>query len=134
MFKLLYLVTHNMMRTYKGNLDFSEINFNFATNLDISKCLKQTELSILFHTGAPFSELPSNISIMVHIYYIIEATLLLWISGVQMCHPSKELRGRVYNFKHIAHTKVSMPLNLGLQISITAESYYGRIVKPLIKS
>ena len=51
-----------MLRTQDGIHDNSEINFRFATNLDLSKCLKQIKLPISLHARTPISELPSDIS------------------------------------------------------------------------
>ena len=52
-----------MLRTHEGKLAFSQGNhFDFVTAFGVSKCRKQIKLKRSFPTGAPISELPSNIS------------------------------------------------------------------------
>ena len=47
------MVTQNTLRTYEEKRDFFEINFRFATALDLNKCLKQIKLTISLHACAP---------------------------------------------------------------------------------
>ena len=48
------MASQNILRACEGE----QINFGFATVLDLHKCLKQINLPNLLHTFAPISELP----------------------------------------------------------------------------
>ena len=59
------IVNGNSIRVahVQRKIDFSEINFKFATALN--KRLKQIKLQISLHTCAPIAELPSSKTTMV---------------------------------------------------------------------
>ena len=50
------MVTQNILRTGEGKHDFSDINLEFDTALDLNKYLTQIEISISLQTGAPVYE------------------------------------------------------------------------------
>ena len=60
------MVTQIMLRKFGGKQEFSEMNFRFATALDLKKCFEQIKLLISHPTCAQKSELPTNIRSMGH--------------------------------------------------------------------
>ena len=68
-------------------------NFKFSTDVDLSKCLKQIKLPILLYTCAPFSELPSNIRIMIAYFFWFLKILFLF------CKKNEHLTFRRYNIQ-----------------------------------
>ena len=47
------MVTRNMVRRCEGKYVFSKNKFNFATTVDVNKCLTQIRLPISLYTCAP---------------------------------------------------------------------------------
>ena len=51
-----------MLRTCEGIQAFAENESQISAAVNLDKCLKQINLTILHHNCTPISELPSNIS------------------------------------------------------------------------
>ena len=72
------MVTQNMLRTYKGNRDFSGINIKFAIALDQNECLKQVKLPISLHKCP-------HLFLSYLLIYVPHNGNSIWPIGTELC-------------------------------------------------
>ena len=60
------MVAQHMLRTHDvKSVFFERKKMEFDESFDVTKCLQQIEIPDIWHTCAPRSELPSNVSTMI---------------------------------------------------------------------